>query len=111
MLTVDFSKIDFYQVIRENYNDERIQKVLESLPPEEREVLEYRIGIDQDVMTRKAIAELKGITIEMVRGLESRALRRIKHPARIQMINAVLDPNFEISDRVKEFYNQINKKM
>ncbi len=111
MLTVDFSKIDIYQVIKENYNDDRIQKVLASLPQEERDVLEYRIGLNQDKMSRKKIADLIGVTEEIIRGRESRALRRLKHPARIQMLNAVLDPNFQPSERVIEFYNMTNKKM
>ena len=111
MLTVDFSKLDIYQVIKENYEDERIQLILASLPEEEREVLEYRIGINGDKLSRQAIANLKGVTLEMVRGMESRALRRLKHPARAQMINAVLDPNFHIGEKAQEFFNQVNKKM
>lgn len=111
MLTVDFSKIDIYQVIKDNYNDERIQQILESLPIEEREVLDCRIGINEDKMSRQKIADLRGVTLEVVRGIESRALRHLKHPARAQMFNAVLDPNFQISERAQEFFEQHNKKM
>lgn len=111
MLTVDFSKIDIYQVIKDNYDDERIQKVLASLPENEREVLELRIGIKESKLSRQKIADRLGVTLDMVRGMEYRALRRLKHPARVQMLNAVLDPNFHISDKVQEFYNQANKKM
>ncbi len=110
MLTIDFSKVDFYEVIKNNYNDERMEKVLSSLPAEERRVIEYRSGIEGKRLTRQAIADLMGTTLDRVRGFEGRALRRLKHPARIQMINAILDPNFEINDRVREFYNNPPRK-
>ena len=111
MITVDFSKIDFYQVIRENYQDERMQKVLDSLPEMERKILDYRVGIGQEKLSRPAIAKIMGVTQEVVRNAELRALKRLKHPARIQMINAILDPNFQISEKVQEYYQNQNKKM
>lgn len=111
MLTVNFNEIDIYEVIKENYNDERIQAVLNSLPEIERTVLEMRIGINGEKMTRQAIANSMDSTIDRIRGFEERALKKLKHPARISYLNAVLDPNFEISDRAREYIGDNNKKM
>ena len=110
MLTIDFNNLDIYQVIRANFDDERIQQVLATLPDEEREVLIDRAGINQDKLTRNAIAEKRGVTLEVVRGIESRALKHLKHPARVQMINSVLDPNFKISEKAQEYFNQFNNQ-
>lgn len=111
MLTVDFNNIDIYQVIKEHYHDERVQTILNSLPIEEREILEYRIGTTQDKLTRETIANMKQVSVEEIRNLEARGLRSLKHPARIQMLNAVLDPNFKLSAQAEEFFSSSNKKM
>ena len=111
MLTVDFMNLDIYSVLKENYQDDRIQKILDSLPEEEKQVLDDRIGINGEKMTRNAIATKMGITLDRVRGIEERALKHLKHPARFQYINEVLDPNFHASEKAHEFFNSQNKKM
>lgn len=111
MLTVNFNEIDIYEVLRNNYDDPRIRKIYSSLTEEEQTVLDYRIGLDEKTLTRRAIAEKMGITIDRVRGIEERTLKRLKHPARIQYLNEVIDPNFKASERANEFFDNYNKKM
>ena len=101
--------MDIYQVIKDNYDNPKVQLVLESLPEEEREVLEYRIGVDGEKKSRQAIADLKGTTMERIRGFEERALRRLRHPARFSYLRSVIDPNFVVSDKVEEYFSQKKK--
>jgi len=100
--TVNFSKIDVYEVIKNNMNNEYIQILLNSLPTEEKEVIELRI----EKKTRKYIAELKNTTYDRVRGMEERALKHLKHPARLQLLNKVLDPDFTISENAKNYLSR-----
>ena len=111
MLTFNFYETNIYELLKENYNDERIKAIYASLPEEEQQILDYRIGINGDPLSRRAIAEAMSITIDKVRGIEERALKHLKHPARIQYLNEVVDPNYHASDRAKEFFSKPNKKM
>ena len=101
--------MDIYQIIKENYDNPKVQMVLESLPLEERTVLEYRIGISEEKKSRQAIATLMGTTLDRVRGFEERALRRLKHPARYSYLKSLIDPNFVVSERVEEYFSQKKK--
>lgn len=62
--------------------EERVQQILESLPPREATVLRLRYGLTGGrVHTLKEIGQKMGITRERVRQIEAQALRRLRHPS------------------------------
>jgi RNA polymerase primary sigma factor len=62
--------------------EERVQELLETLPPREALVVRLRYGLPGgEVHTLKQIGEKLGITRERVRQIENQALRRLRHPS------------------------------
>ena len=62
--------------------EERVQELLETLPPREALVVRLRYGLPSgEVHTLKQIGEKLGITRERVRQIENQALRRLRHPS------------------------------
>lgn len=60
---------------------EAITQALEWLSPKERKVLEKRMGFGgEQEMTLVAIGEEMGLSIERVRQIEAKALRKLRHP-------------------------------
>lgn len=60
-----------------------ILKVLETLTPKEKAVVQLRFGIDSgQERTLEEVGRLLGITRERVRQLEFRALKKLRHPER-----------------------------
>ena len=61
---------------------ERVQELLETLPPREALVVRLRYGLPTgEVHTLKQIGLKLGITRERVRQIENQALRRLRHPS------------------------------
>ena len=68
---------------------DRIQEVLKSLSPREREVLELRFGLlDGHPRTLEDVATTYGITRERIRQIEARAIVKLRQPARSQRLEA-----------------------
>ncbi|NBR04231.1 MAG: RNA polymerase sigma factor RpoD/SigA [Planctomycetes bacterium] len=68
---------------------DRIQEVLKSLSPREREVLEMRFGLlDGHPRTLEDVASTYGITRERIRQIESRAIIKLRQPSRSQRLEA-----------------------
>lgn len=68
---------------------DRIQEVLKSLSPREREVLELRFGLlDGLPRTLEDVASTYGITRERIRQIEARAIVKLRQPARSQRLEA-----------------------
>jgi RNA polymerase primary sigma factor len=64
-----------------------VGKLLASLKPREAEIIRLRFGFeDGRAYTLKEVGEKLGITRERVRQIESKALRRLRHPYRSQKI-------------------------
>ena len=62
--------------------EERVQELLETLPPREALVVRLRYGLPTgEVHTLKQIGLKLGITRERVRQIENQALRRLRHPS------------------------------
>jgi RNA polymerase primary sigma factor len=62
---------------------EQIQSVLETLTPREEKILKMRFGVDcASEHTLEQIARSFAVTRERVRQIESKALRRLRHPSR-----------------------------
>lgn len=64
-----------------------IQEVLATLNPREEEVLRLRFGIgDGDARTLEEVGTIFNLTRERIRQIESKALRKLRHPVRIDKL-------------------------
>lgn len=62
---------------------EQLQKVLETLPPREQEVLRMRFGLEDGYsLTLEEVGLYFEVTRERIRQIEAKALRRLRHPKR-----------------------------
>ncbi len=78
-------------VIRENLK-ETTTRVLASLTPREERLLKMRFGIGKDTdHTLEEIGQQFSVTRERKRQIESKALRKLKHPSRIRNLRSFLD--------------------
>jgi RNA polymerase primary sigma factor len=60
-----------------------VQGVLDTLTPRERRVLQLRFGlIDGHQRTLEEVGKRIGVTRERIRQIETKALRRLRHPSR-----------------------------
>jgi len=71
---------------------QRINEVLATLDPRERKVLELRFGLkDGQSRILEEVGEEFGLTRERIRQIESKALRKLRHPSRARLLKAFLD--------------------
>ena len=65
----------------------RMASVLDTLNSREREVISYRFGIrDGYARTLEEVGRFFNITRERVRQIEAKALRKLRHPSRLRML-------------------------
>jgi RNA polymerase sigma factor (sigma-70 family) len=90
-IEADFIEADFIetdgQTPEEQFNNnmlrEDVEKLLNSLKPDERDVLRLRYGWDDGHMkTLEEIAETFNVTCECIHQIEAKALRKLRHPNR-----------------------------
>jgi len=66
---------------------EHLEEVLNTLPPEEAEILRLRFGlIDGHEHTLRDVGKKKGVTRERIRQIQQKALRRLRHPRRRRLL-------------------------
>jgi RNA polymerase primary sigma factor len=71
---------------------EDLSSVLETLTPREQEVLVLRFGLKDDrSRTLEEVGNVFGLTRERIRQIESKALRKLRHPSRSRKIKDFLD--------------------
>ncbi len=71
---------------------EEIEGVLETLDDRERKILELRFGIaDGSSRTLEEVGSEFSVTRERVRQIESKALRKLRHPTRSRRLKSFLD--------------------
>jgi len=70
---------------------EKINEVLDSLPVREARILRMRFGLDDGRnYTLEEVGRKFGLTRERIRQLETKALRRLRHPRRAQKLREYL---------------------
>lgn len=73
--------------VDQNLLKDRIQEVLKSLSPREREIIELRFGlVDGTPRTLEEVARTFGITRERIRQIEARGLVKLRQPGRSQRL-------------------------
>lgn len=71
---------------------EQLYTILDSLGEREREVLEMRFGLkDGESHTLEEVGRAFGVTRERVRQIESKALRKLRHPGRSRRLRDFLE--------------------
>jgi RNA polymerase primary sigma factor len=70
---------------------EKVEEVLDTLPPREARILRLRFGLeDGKTYTLEEVGEKFGLTRERIRQIESKALRRLRHPRRARQLKDYL---------------------
>jgi len=70
---------------------EKIEVVLETLPPREARILRLRFGLENGhTYTLEEVGQKFGLTRERIRQIESKALRRLRHPRRSRQLKEYL---------------------
>jgi RNA polymerase primary sigma factor len=70
---------------------ERVEEVLDTLPPRESRILRLRFGLeDGRYYTLEEVGDKFGLTRERIRQIESKALRRLRHPRRARQLRDYL---------------------
>src|SRR5437899_2631106 len=81
-------------VIVSNLKDQT-QKVLRTLTPREEQVLKMRFGVgDGSEHTLEEVGRSFNVTRERIRQIESKALRKLRHPSRSKKLRPFLDSTF-----------------
>ncbi len=72
--------------------EEQINKILSELTPREEQVIRKRFGIgEKSDHTLEEVGKLFNVTRERIRQIEAKALRKLKHPSRSQILKAFYD--------------------
>ncbi|NPV55661.1 MAG: sigma-70 family RNA polymerase sigma factor [Anaerolineae bacterium] len=70
---------------------EKIEEVLETLPPREARILRLRFGLENGrTYTLEEVGHKFSLTRERIRQIESKALRRLRHPRRARRLQEYL---------------------
>jgi RNA polymerase primary sigma factor len=73
---------------------EHVGRVLNTLRPKEKEVLQLRFGIGRDdEHTLEEIGQRFAVTRERIRQIEAQALRKLRHPWRAQTLRPFIEPS------------------
>ena len=71
---------------------DKLREVLSSLTEQERKVLELRFGLDDGhSRTLEEVGKQFKVTRERIRQIEAKALRKMRHPARVRQLQGFLD--------------------
>jgi RNA polymerase primary sigma factor len=78
---------DFTQMIDRQLDSSAVHRVLTTLSNREAEVVSLRFGLDDGVeLTLEEIGRQFKLTRERIRQIEAKALRRLRHPSRIRLL-------------------------
>lgn len=78
-----------FDIICRRLLKDAIDKILNSLTEREEKVIRLRYGLDSsDTMTLEEVGKLFGVTRERIRQIESKAIRKLRHPLILKKLNA-----------------------
>lgn len=81
-----------YEATSKQLMQENVQEVINSLSDREAKVLKMRFGLNgQKPMTLEEVGREFGVTRERIRQIESKALRKLRHPSRRKKLQDYLD--------------------
>lgn len=81
------SEMTAYSLLRE-----RLQEVIKTLSEREQKVLKFRFGIDDGCpRTLEEVGVMFSVTRERIRQIEAKALRKLRHPTRLQKLDGFLE--------------------
>lgn len=88
----DDSRLSPYEEAARELLKENVDEVLSSLSDREAKVLKLRFALDGDrPRTLEEVGKYFGVTRERIRQIESKALRKLKHPSRRKKLQDYLD--------------------
>ena len=71
---------------------ERLQEVISTLSEREQKVLKLRFGVaDGCPRTLEEVGSMFTVTRERIRQIEAKALRKLRHPTRLQKLEGFLE--------------------
>lgn len=71
-----------------NQSKENIENILKTLPKQEEDVLKLRLGFDcEKQYTIEEVAEMLEISLTTAESIEAKAIRKLRHPARVKMLS------------------------
>lgn len=68
-----------------------MELAINSLEEREQEILTLRFGLIDDKQTLKQVAATRNVSIERIRQIEAKALRRLRHPMRSRALQPYAD--------------------
>ncbi len=79
------------QIAHEKMLREKLEEVLDTLPPREARIIKLRYGLeDGHRYTLEEVGQKFGLTRERIRQIETKALRRLRHPRRARKLKDYL---------------------
>lgn len=82
---------DPYLIFIQEENKENIRQILSTLPPREEETLIMRFGLENDKrVSLEVIGEHFGLSKERVRQITNNAIRKLRNPVRLKLLQDVL---------------------
>jgi RNA polymerase primary sigma factor len=89
---IDESLPDMDEVAAKIFLKGQVEDVLATLTPRERRVVELRFGLEGDkLFTLSEIGAELGVTRERIRQIETKALRKLRHPSRSRRLRELTD--------------------
>ncbi len=80
------------QVAYQKMLSERLNAVLDTLPPREAQIIRLRYGLNGNPpQTLEEVGQQFGLTRERIRQIEHKALRRLRHPSRVRRLRDYIE--------------------
>lgn len=91
-LIADDANIPPEEMVIHQEKHSAIMKVLDTLTEQEKDVIKLRFGLDDgEAKTLAEVGELRGVTKERIRQIETKALRKLRQPFRLAILKDYVD--------------------
>lgn len=112
LIEYDFNKICYEAKIEELilYDNlhEQIMKTLQTLKPNEKEVIIKRFGlIDGNELTLEEVGQQLNVTRERIRQIESKALKKLRLPSNLKQLEGFYSPKISINEIGESIYTAV----